>query len=81
MQSVYLDTATWPEAEKALLKAKTIGDNKVPAVNWQLALVYNRMNRNKDAIAELETYVKNEPNGVNKNDANEMIGKLKNAKN
>jgi tetratricopeptide (TPR) repeat protein len=70
-----------PEAEKVLVKAKTIGENKVPAVNWQLALVYNRMNRNKEAIAELETYVKNEPNGVNKNDANDMIAKLKTAKN
>lgn len=68
------------EAEKALLKAKTIGENKIPAVNWQLALVYNRLNRNNDAIAELESYIKTERNNQNKAEASEMIAKLKSSK-
>lgn len=73
-------TGSFADAEKALVKAKTIGNNKVPRVNWQLALVYNRLNRNDEAIAELETYVKNETNSQSKAEANELIAKLRTAK-
>lgn len=64
-------------AEKALQKAKTLVQNKTAQINWQLALLYNRINRNKDAIVELETYLKNQPDAPNKKEVMELIAKLK----
>jgi tetratricopeptide (TPR) repeat protein len=63
-------------AEKTLLKAKSI-DNKVAQVNWQLALVYNRLKRNQEAADELETYLKNQPNADNRKDVQDLIVKLR----
>jgi Flp pilus assembly protein TadD len=78
--TILRQSGSFTDAEKALLKAKTIGKNKVPAVNWQLALLYNRLNRNQEAIAELETYVNTETNSQNKAEANDLIAKLRAAK-
>jgi tetratricopeptide (TPR) repeat protein len=64
-------------AEQALQKAKTLGQNKVAQVNWQLALLYNRMKRNKEAVIELETFLKNQPDAPNKKEVLDLIEKLK----
>lgn len=70
-------SGSYDAAEKILLKAKTLGDNKFAPVNWQLALVYNRLKRNKEAADELDSYLKNQPNAANKKDVQELIGKLR----
>lgn len=64
-------------AEKSLLKAKTLGNNKVATVNWQLALLYNRQKKNKQAADELESYLKNDPDGKDNKEVRELIGKLR----
>lgn len=70
-------TEKYPDAEKALLKANTLAKNTNAQIHWQLALLYNRMNRNKDAVAELEIYLKMVPDPADKNKVKEMIAKLK----
>lgn len=65
------------EAEKVLLKADTLAKGKNPEVHWQLALLYNRLNRNQAAIDELETFLKLVPNTPDKIKIQELISKLK----
>jgi tetratricopeptide (TPR) repeat protein len=69
--------ANYDLAEQALQKAKTLGQNKIAQVNWQLALLYNRMKRNKEAVTELETFLKNQPDAPNKKEVLDLIEKLK----
>lgn len=65
-------------AEKALLKAKSAGKGVViPDVHWQLALLYNKLGRNKEAVDELEAYLKDVPNTPNKKEIRDLIAKLK----
>jgi len=66
----------YTQALASLQKAKSI-DNKIGSVNWQLALVYNRLKRNKEAADELELYLKNQPNASDKNEVRELIVKLR----
>jgi tetratricopeptide (TPR) repeat protein len=68
----------YKEAEKTLLKAKKL-TRQIPVaeVHWQLALLYNKTNRNKEAAAELEEFLKIEPNSSDKKEIQELINKLK----
>lgn len=68
------------EAEKALLKAKSLSKKPIPEVNWQLALLYNRLNRNQDAANELEAYLKAQPDIPEKKKIQELIAKLRSSK-
>jgi tetratricopeptide (TPR) repeat protein len=70
-------TEKYPEAEKALLKANTLAQKKSGEVHWQLALLYNRLNRNQDTIDELEVYLKLVPDTPDKKKIQDMIAKLK----
>ncbi len=70
-------TGTYPDAEKALLKANSIAKKMNGEVHWQLALLYNRLDRNQEAIDQLETILKLTPNSPDKNKIQEMIAKLK----
>ena len=70
-------TGTYPDAEKALVKANTLAKKTNSEAHWQLALLYNRLNRNQDAINELETFLKLVPDSPDKNKIKEMIIKLK----
>jgi len=68
----------YEEAEKALLQAeKSTKGTPVPGIHWQLALLYNRMNRNDEAAAELETYLKIQPDARDKKEIQELIAKLR----
>jgi len=67
----------YPDAEKALKKANTLGNNTNSDVHWQLALLYNRLNRNKDAVTELETFLKLVPDSPDKSKIQDLIAKLK----
>lgn len=65
------------DAEKTLLKANLLAKGKNSEIHWQLALLYNRLNRNQSAIEELETFLKLEPNSPEKIKTQELIAKLK----
>jgi tetratricopeptide (TPR) repeat protein len=65
-------------AEKALLEAKKLSKNRpVPEVHWQLALLYNKLGRNKEAADELEAYIKVQPDARDKKQIQEWIAKLR----
>ncbi|NNF00785.1 MAG: hypothetical protein HKN25_17350, partial [Pyrinomonadaceae bacterium] len=54
------DLKRYSEAEKTLVKAKTLSDNKQPDVNWQLAnLYYYNLKKLRQAAIELNYYLKN----------------------
>jgi len=69
---------SYQEAEKALLQAKKLSkDTPVAEVNWQLALLYNKLGRNKEAADELEEYLKLQPDAPNKKEIQGLIAKLR----
>ncbi len=70
-----------PKAEKALLTAKSLSKDPDPEIHMQLSLVYNRMNRNRDAADELEAYLKADPeiSSSQKQDLKKLVQKLRNA--
>ena len=69
---------SYEEAEKALLQAKKLSkDTPVAEVYWQLALLYNRLGRNKEAADELESYLKIQPEARDKKEIQELISKLR----
>lgn len=65
------------EAEKALLKANSLAKSKNADVYWQLALLYNRQNRNQEAVNALETFLKISPEDADRKNIEELIVKLK----
>lgn len=71
----------YDDAEKILQKADSLAKEKNAEVHWQLALLYNRLDRNQDAIRELETFLKIEPKSPDKNKILDLIAKLKSAAN
>lgn len=70
----------YQESEKVLLKSIALAKKPNSEVHWQLALLYNKTNRNKDAAAELETFLKISPNSPDKKKVEDLISKLKSSK-
>jgi len=64
-------------AEKTLAKAKALGNNKIAQVNWQLALLLNKLKRDREAADELEMYLKNRTDSNDKKEVQELIAKLR----
>lgn len=67
------------KSEKALLQVKESGETSIPQVHYQLALLYNRTGRNKEAVEQLETYLKALPDNPDKQNIQNLILKLKNS--
>ena len=67
----------YTDAEKALVKAKSLSKKPNPEVYYQLALVYNKLNRNQEAANELESYLKVLPDKKAKKDIEDLISKLR----
>jgi tetratricopeptide (TPR) repeat protein len=65
-------------AEDVLVETKKFAPS-APAVYYELALLFNRQDRNTEAAAELATYLKLAPDGENKKEVEELIAKLKSA--
>ena len=64
-------------AEESLLKAKKLAEESpTPEIHWQLALLYNRTNRNKQAAEELKTFLKLKPDAADKEEIKKLIVKL-----
>src|ERR1035437_8069043 len=59
------------KAEK-LSKAAPLAD-----VHWQLFLLYSKLNKNKEAADQLETYLKIDPNTPNRKQVEDLIQKLR----
>ncbi|MBS1793580.1 MAG: tetratricopeptide repeat protein [Acidobacteria bacterium] len=69
--------ATYDKAEAALLQAQKLAPKPIPQVHWQLALLYNKLNRNKESADQLELYLKADPNSPDKLKIQETIAKLR----
>ena len=68
----------YEESEKALREAEKLSKNTpVAEVHWQLALLYNRVGRNKEAADELELYLKAQPDARDKKEIQDLIAKLR----
>jgi len=78
---LYLLDKQVTEAEKALTAADKLAKGANPEVHWQLALLYNRLKRNDDAVKELETYLKLSPDlsAKQKQNVRDIIDKMKKA--
>jgi len=68
---------SYEKAEKILLEAKKLSKDTVPEVHWQLALLYNRVGRNKEAADELDLYLKAQPDARDKKEIQDLIAKLR----
>ncbi len=68
----------YEEAEKILLQAKNLSKaSPVAEISWQLALLYNKLDRNKEAADELDLYLKIRPDAANKKEIRDLISKLR----
>lgn len=68
----------YEQAEQSLLKAKLLAKkNAVAGIHWQLALLYNKLNRNKEAADELEIFLKIQPKSQDAQQIRELIAKLR----
>ena len=69
---------SYEKALQALLAAKKlIKDFPVAEVHWQLALLYNRLGRNKEAADELQAYLSIQPEARDKKEIQDLIAKLR----
>jgi predicted Zn-dependent protease len=67
----------YEKSEKLLLEAKKLSNDTIPEVHWQLALLYNKLGRNKESADELELYLKVLPDAPNKKEIQDLIAKLR----
>ena len=72
--------SNYQKAEKTLLKAKLLAKKPNYEIYNQLALLYNKINRNQDAANVLEEYLKLDPNFSDKKKVQEMVTRLRNTK-
>lgn len=67
----------YEDAEESLVKAKKLAEKSpTPEIHWQLALLYNRTNRNKQAAEELKTFLKLKPDAADKEEIKKLIASL-----
>lgn len=69
----------YEQAEKALLKAKSLTEKTSPVaeINWQLALLYEKTARYKEAADELDRYLKIAPKGTDTEKIKKLIADLR----
>ena len=70
--------ANYKEAEKVLLKAKSLDkDSGISEIYWQLGLLYDKVGRYNDAADELEKYIKIQSDIPNLQQIKDLIVKLR----
>jgi tetratricopeptide (TPR) repeat protein len=75
---IYRELKEFEKAEASLKKAKELGKNKIADVHWELALLYYyNLNRPADAAAELELYLKANPNARDRSQIEKLIKTLR----
>ena len=69
----------YEQAEKALLHAKTLAEKSTPVaeIHWQLALLYEKTARYKEAADELEKFLKLEPKTADAQKIKKLIEDLR----
>jgi tetratricopeptide (TPR) repeat protein len=67
----------YPKAETALTRAKKLSKKPVAEIHWQLALVYQKMDRKKETADELEQFLKAQPNTQDAEKIKTLIGQLR----
>lgn len=68
----------YDKAEKALRQAKSLAKSSPNAeIHWQLALLYEKTERYKQAADELEIYLKAAPKGTNTEQVKKLIEQLR----
>jgi Flp pilus assembly protein TadD len=70
-------TGDYKKSESELKAADSMAKGKNADVHMQLALLYNRTDRNQDAVSELKTYLKLQPDSPDKKQIEDLIVKLK----
>ena len=70
----------YQDAETELKKALSLAKTPNPDIHWQLALLFNNLNRNKEAADELEAFLKISPEAADKKEIRDLIAKLRTAK-
>lgn len=74
-------SSNYEKAEQVLVKAKNLSKKTpVAAIHWQLALLYNKINRNKEAADELEMFLKIQPKTQDAEQIKDLIAKLRTEK-
>ena len=69
---------SYEKAEEKLLEARKLSKDKpVSEVHWQLALLYNKLGRAREAADELETYLRIQPDARDKKEIEALITKLR----
>lgn len=69
---------SYEKAEKTLLQAKNLAKNApIGEIHWQLALLYEKTNRYREAADELELYLKVEPKTANAEQIKKLIADLR----
>jgi tetratricopeptide (TPR) repeat protein len=70
---------SFEKAEKALLQAKSLSEKSAPVseIHWQLALLYQKTERYKEAADELEQYLKIERKAPNVEQIKKLIVELR----
>jgi tetratricopeptide (TPR) repeat protein len=67
---------SYKDAEALLLETQKLAPN-FPKIHYELALVYNRQDKNTEAANELGIYVKYVTDPAEKKDVEDLIGKLR----
>jgi hypothetical protein len=75
--TILRQSKSYKAAEAALQKAQSLYKNSNAEVHWQLALLYNRTNRNAEAIDHLQQFLKLSPDSPDRKKVEELIAKLK----
>jgi tetratricopeptide (TPR) repeat protein len=72
--------SSYEKSETELKKSIELSKTPNAEANWQLALLYNRLGRNKEAADKLEEYLKTDPSSSKKKEIKDLIAKLRSAK-
>ncbi|MBK8466376.1 MAG: hypothetical protein IPL32_11145 [Chloracidobacterium sp.] len=67
-------TQKYADAEKQLIKARDLSDDKLPRVHWELATLYgNNLQRYADAARELKLFLKAQPDAKDAENIKKLI--------
>lgn len=70
-------TQKYADAEKQLIKAGKLSDNKMPRVHWELATLYgNNLQRYADAARELKLFLKAQPDAKDAENIKKLIAEF-----
>lgn len=70
----------WVPAETHLKQAKSLSKPSRAEIYWQLALLYNQTGRSAEAAAELESFLKAQPDSRDAEQIRKLIGELRKKK-